>query len=751
MFYIKHIKQFLSFYKHSLLFSLGVYFFSLIFNTSFRVMGYDLSSEFSSALNSNLFFVMFFTNLKILILYFLFYGSIQWILNVFYENWNKQQKYYYTIFITFSLLNFFYSIVEYPQIYGDFFYNKHFYLKWLLYFLTDYYPHTITPFIFVILITLVFVYLAYLFLKTGETRFFVCFIVFVSFAVLHYEGSFWGVFGIFFLGNYFFFKNWKLQKIYFIPISLVFIFAFSGYIYYKEFFEFSSNFSEKQIKVFLISADSLRKDKISFKINNESITPNIDQFLQDSVSFEDHHVTIPRTFPSWADLLTGQYSMAHKVRDMFPSPEEVKNIGSEEFPTLPQYLSEIGVETFVFSNFAGDIFPRANFGFQRVFAPTFNAKVLVIQKSLESQIFLLPILTGAFLGGGKYFSEIDSFASLGDGKRILKEALPFFRMYKNRNIFTSLFFSVTHFPYSPPYPFYKKFSNPNYKGDYRYFKYVDPTVDQKPNEEDIQQIHAIFHASINAFDSEFGELLTYLKNLGIYDESLIILTADHGESLYEDVHGHGHGEHLRGEHVTKIPLMIKFPKEFQTKFLCLQNQTCKQIFSISSSVDILPTILEIYNIQNLKETAGRSLLEILRDGKWKDDRLVYTETGIWFSDIGDHFFQNQRIQYPNILQLHRIVPEQDFQIMITDPHYRETIAFAKHRAVLSSKYKLIYIPTHDGVLWEAYDRISDPLNQKNIYNPYMFDRFKKEIYSIAEKYEKAKIVGGYILPPSIEE
>lgn len=714
-------------------------------------MGYDLSNEFSSALDSNLAWVLVLTNLKIFLIYCLVYSNIQWVLNVVYENRKKQFWVYYLSFLLFSILNFTHSVVQYPQLYGDFFYSKHIYLKWLLHFLTDYYPYKINTFFFIIFLTLGFGYVLYSFLRSMESRFFVLLCLFPLFGIFHLEGSLLGIASLFFIGNYFYFQNFKLKNIYFIPLILSLLLILSSYIYYKEFFEFQATSSEKPTQIFLVSADSLRKDKISFKVNGESITPHIDEFLKDSISFEDHHVTIPRTFPSWADLLTGQLSMAHKVRDMFPAPEEVQNIGSESFPTLAQYFTERGFETAVFSNFAGDIFPRANFGYERISAPTFNAKILVVQKSLEPQIFLLPILTGSFFNGGKYFSEIESFANLGDGKRILHEALPFIKMYSNKNLFTTLFFSVTHFPYSPPYPFYKKFTNPNYTGNFKYFKYVDPTRDEKPNDEDIQQIQNLFSASVNAFDSEFGEFIKHLKELGLYENAFIILTADHGESLYEDVHGHGHGEHLRGEHVTKVPLIIKLPKELGAKFNCVKVQSCKQIFSITSSIDLLPTILDVYNISSKTKLPGRSLLELLQNGKWKDERVIYTETGIWFSDIGEHFFQKQRIMYPNILKLHRIVPEQNYQIMITDPYYRETIAFAKHRAILTSKYKLIYIPTHDGVLWEAYDRIADPLNQKNIYNPFQFDKLKRELFSLVEQHEHAKLIGGYILPQALEE
>ena len=109
--------------------------------------------------------------------------------------------------------------------------------------------------------------------------------------------------------------------------------------------------------------------------------------------------------------------------------------------------------------------------------------------------------------------------------------------------------------------------------------------------------------------------------------------------------------------------------------------------------------------------------------------------------------------YPSILKMHQIVPEEDYQIMITDPYYRETIAFAKHRSLQNSKFKFIYIPTRDGVIYELYDRISDPLNQFNIAAsfPYIVEQMKLELYKIAEDREGATIIGDYIIPPSVNK
>ena len=85
-----------------------------------------------------------------------------------------------------------------------------------------------------------------------------------------------------------------------------------------------------------------------------------------------------------------------------------------------------------------------------------------------------------------------------------------------------------------------------------------------------------------------------------------------------------------------------------------------------------------------------------------------------FLILGSIFFSIPTYHVSKHFKMHQIVPEEDYQIMITDPFYRETIAFAKHRSIANSRYKFIYIPTRDGVIYELYDRIADPLNKTNI-------------------------------------
>ncbi|PJZ86550.1 sulfatase family protein [Leptospira harrisiae] len=734
--------------KITIWFTVFFYLFFLIFNTSFTIMGVDVGDFLKQYLGA-FFGVYLSTTFKVFSVSLFLHLTLFSLVYLTYHFLKRPNVPWYELsgwVVLIECLALLHSMVSFPQIYGEFFFFRYPSFAPFLYFLTD---HTKPGYFSLVLGILILGFASVLFrqiylYKTKESLFALLHVL--ALGLLHASGYY--MVGIFYFAILFW-QGKHYQKIHVQSYGfaiLLFLFLYLIPSIWTRIEAFTRTESKGKPPIFIIAADSLRYDRIGFKLNGKSITPNIDLFSNDSIVFHDHHTTIPRTFPSWADLLTGQYSMSHKVRDMFPSPEEKQRIGSRAFSTIQQKLKEIGYRSYAIGSFAADIFPRANFGFDEVLAPNFNARIMTVQRTAESQLFLMPFLTGSWFSGRKYLEEMDGLSTWGDGSRILDR----FRSVLNRegqdSFSVTYFSSVIHFPYTPAYPYYKTFTDPNYYGKYKYLKFVDPTNSTTPDEEEIKQIRGLFDSAVFAFDSEFGDIISDLKDKGIYDEAIIILTADHGEALYEDVHGQGHGEHLRGEAVTHVPLLIKFPKSTNS---IKPNQ---QFTGITSSIDIYPTLMDYLNIATKQKFPGRSLLPTIGKSNWEDDRLVYAETGIWFSDAGDHFFQKQRIPYPNILSLHQVVPEQDYQIMITDPIYRETIAFSKHRSVQNSNYKLIYIPTRQGVIFELYDRKKDPLNTKNLYpNHPMAVKMKDMLYQTVIQWEDASLAGEYLIPSSLSD
>nr|WP_246836481.1 sulfatase-like hydrolase/transferase [Leptospira levettii] len=738
-------------FKISLYYSVFFYLFFLLFNTSFTIMGVDVGDFLKQYLGA-FFGVYLTTTAKVFAVSLFIHTSLFTLVHLGFSFWNRSVvKWYFLVgsVLLIECFALFQSMIMFPQIYGEFFFFRYPSFAPFLYFLTDTISPMVPNFVLGILVFLLLILLArHVYLhKNKESFFAILHVLVLGFVHAH---------GLYLIGLlYFVFvisQGKHYENVHIKTYGLLLIFLLFLYVLPSLWMGISSlRYSEVKGKppIFILSADSLRYDKIGAKINGQSITPNIDSFTNDSFVFHDHHTTIPRTFPSWADTLTGKYSMEHKIRDMFPSPEEKQRIGSTSFPTLQQILKKIGYDHFAIGSFAADIFPRANFGFDEVYAPNFNARIMTVQRTAETQILILPFLVGSWFSGEKYLEELDGLSTWGDGDRLLKRFDSLVNERGKSPYSITYFSSVIHFPYTPAYPHYKRFTNPQYYGKYKYLKFVDPTDASLPNQEEISQIRSLFDSAVYAFDQEFGEMVGYLKTKGIYDEAIIILTADHGEALYEDIHGQGHGEHLRGESVTHVPLMIKFPKS--SKFESVPSIE-KNFDGITSSIDLVPTLLDYFEIPSQLEYPGKSLLTILGQKDWKEDRFVYSETGIWFSDVGNHFFQKQRIPYPNILSLHQVVPEEDYQIMITDPIYRETIAFSKHRSIQNSNYKLIYIPTREGVRFELYDRMRDPLNKNNLYpNHPMASKMRETLYKTVVKWENASLAGEYLIPSSLSD
>ncbi len=124
-----------------------------------------------------------------------------------------------------------------------------------------------------------------------------------------------------------------------------------------------------------------------------------------------------------------------------------------------------------------------------------------------------------------------------------------------------------------------------------------------------------YQASIKSMDRYFGSFIEHLKKLNILNKTLIVLTSDHGEEFYE--HGRtGHGHSLFNE-LLHIPLIFRFPGKIP--------QNIKIPYQVSS-IDILPTILDMLKIKKSNLVTGKSLTDFF-SGSENKNRMIFSETG----------------------------------------------------------------------------------------------------------------------------
>jgi arylsulfatase A-like enzyme len=258
--------------------------------------------------------------------------------------------------------------------------------------------------------------------------------------------------------------------------------------------------------------DALRQDHLGLYGYKRNTSPNIDNFAQSAIVFENAITQSSWTAPAIVSLFTSKY------------PEEVtrsKLIKSiRGTPTFAQWLLAYNYQTAAFiANPLLIPFFGFNLGFE-----SYN----LIKWKNCSEIVDLTL---------EWIQSRD----------------------KQKPFYLYLHFMDVHAPYNPP-PLYKKKFTTNYNGPVNgaigdYKKLMFEKKDLHLSKEDVNQLIALYDAEIAYFDSQFERLISGLKELGVLKNSIIVITSDHGDELM-DHGGLGHGHTLFDELIL-IPLIIR--------------------------------------------------------------------------------------------------------------------------------------------------------------------------------------------------
>ena len=480
--------------------------------------------------------------------------------------------------------------------------------------------------------------------------------------------------------------------------------------------------------IIILGADSLRNDYLTGET-----APNLTALAEKGVRFDRCYVSLPRTFPQWITYLRGIYPSEHGVRNMFPD----KSLRDQTRDSLCSVLKQQGYATAVVSDFAGDVFPRFQAGFDTVQAPYFNFNTLVDQRCLEMQYLLLPYLLNA--PGRKIFPVLKEMDNDDDPLLLEQEAEQVIDSVPARQkFFLVMFSSVTHFPYAATYPYYQAYTDPDYRGKYKYYKPNIPGEKLDLPPADIAQIRNLYKGAVRDFDAAAQKLITYLKKRNLDKNTIIVVLADHGEQLYENGWGQGHGEHLRGNAMLNVPFIFYDPRE---------TYPVKKTAELVRDIDLAPTLLDMLHLSKPPAMEGLSLLPLARGATATLNLTAYAETGLWFTDQGDNFYQKQRIMYPDIIGLGAIDDTYHNEVVVK-PEYRALTNIAKHRMIRTKDYKLIYIPTREKIMWELYDENRDPeeLNNIAVQNPQVVGELQGKLYDWMGKDKNSFWRNGYFVP-----
>ena len=265
--------------------------------------------------------------------------------------------------------------------------------------------------------------------------------------------------------------------------------------------------------------------------------------------------------------------------------------------------------------------------------------------------------------------------------------------------FLDIFIAATHGPFSAPYPYYRLYADPAYRGDSLFSMSNVSSVEEvlKAQEEgrqhfDVRQIFDLYDGAVKSFDDEVGKILAYLRESGLDKNTIVVIYSDHGVDLFEgETWGQGN---VVSDFSYRPPLVIHDPRLSPTG----------NVTRTVRSVDLAPTLLELAKVPVPAFIEGKSLVPFLEHGNAEPDRIAFAETGIWIAKVRG--LPKDRIAYPSILELLEISNKETGTLSIK-PGYRDTIVRAKSRLAREGRWALVYFPLEHGEQYALYDLQTD--------------------------------------------
>jgi arylsulfatase A-like enzyme len=325
------------------------------------------------------------------------------------------------------------------------------------------------------------------------------------------------------------------------------------------------------MNILVIAVDTLRADHLGCYGYGRDTSPNIDALARESVVCETHFSCAIPTHPAFTTINTGQFSITHGI---------VAHGGTRDIPKtspwLPLLLTKAGYTTCAVDNLSQS---RLDFrrGFEFYIDPT-QRRALSIN---------------------------------ADNREINRRLLPWLEHHRSEPFFLFVHYWDPHTPYLPP----RAYRNLFYEGDpcdpvHRSLEGMEKHPLGKvwretwfnqlgPGITDAEYIVGLYDAEIRYCDEGIGQLLRKVDELGLRDDTLVVLLSDHGELMYR--HGIFFDHHGLYDGNLHVPCLFRHP-----------SLKPRRIPQLTGHLDLAPTLLDWCGIEVPAEMEGVSLLPWLR-------------------------------------------------------------------------------------------------------------------------------------------
>ncbi len=375
----------------------------------------------------------------------------------------------------------------------------------------------------------------------------------------------------------------------------------------------NSKENKRSPNIILVTFDALTARDMSLYGYSRPTTPFLEEWAKKASVFTGVEAESNFTGPTTASLMTGKMVWSHQRFSHMPDSRPV----GPKIETLPYLLKKNGyyMMAFVSNNIAtvdklrvADFFDIAvpfmrlaninnDFQFMRLYLQTaFDGKIKLYDWLLQEDFIFFKLLPESVFDKGSLARSSVTVNPPEVAFNILLDTL-------NKDIrepyFVWIHINPPHTPYLAPEPYMGMFDSSE-KMRLRWSSIKGITDGKQFDPEIIGLLRARYNEFIRYCDSQFEDFINNLKNSNKIENTVILLSADHGESFEHNSLTHGASLY---EPETNIPLIIKLPDQ----------SVGKVINNRAAQVDIPATILELANIQVPLWMEGRSLLPLIRD------------------------------------------------------------------------------------------------------------------------------------------
>ena len=352
----------------------------------------------------------------------------------------------------------------------------------------------------------------------------------------------------------------------------------------------------------LVTIDTLRADRLGVYGAKMVATPRLDAIARDGIFAHDASAHVPLTLPSHVSLMTGLLPTHTGIHD---------NLGDSTVPPVPLLAEVLHRAGFATGGFVSSVVLSSSSGLHRGF------------DTYRDDVERAPGAT--FLSSVRKRGDTTTAQAI-DWLDTIRQRSPQQRAFLWLHLFDA------HDPYAPPEPYASRYAGHPYDG------------------------------AVAWSDELIGRLDDAITRLGLQNDTLFVITSDHGEGLGD------HGELLHGffvyQSTLRVPWLARGPG----------IPHGSRLDTTLRLVDVLPTVLDLLNVSSPADTRfdGRSLATALRHPTAIDDAIVYAET---------------------------LIPRRHF-------------GWSDLRVLREGRWKYIQAPRP-----ELYDVVTDPAEERNLVDP----------------------------------